>query len=124
MQQNYTTDIGYTYYAVGYSMVQTVVIPEITNQAVDVVLATYLPAVNGQILNLKDTCPLPKGIKPRTVEIELPDRTKYRFDIPFNSSNPLWTQLLTELGNPAIVSWDIVGEKIPGYKLPLLLTKV
>ncbi len=124
MQQNYTTDIGYTYYAVGYSMVQTVVIPEITNQAVDVVLATYLPAVNGQILNLKDTCPLPKGINPRTVEIELPDRTKYRFDIPFNSASALWGQLLTELGNPAIVSWDIVGEKIPGYKLPLLLTKV
>lgn len=124
MLQNYTTDIGYTYYSVGYSMVQTVVIPEITNQAVNVVLATYLPVVNGQILNLKNTCPLPKGIKPRTVEIELTDNTKYRFDIPFNSAIALWTQLLTELENPAIASWTITGEKIPGYKLPLLLTKV
>lgn len=124
MLQNYTTDIGYTYYAAGYSMVQSVVIPEITNQAVDVVLITYLPVLNGQIFNLKNTCPLPAGIVSRGVEIELADRTKYRFDIPFNSASALWAQLLTELENPAIVSWQITGEKIPGYKLPLLLTKV
>lgn len=124
MQQDYTTDIGYPYYAVGYSMVQTVVIPEIANQSVDVVLATYLPVINGQILNLKNTCSLPKGIKPRTVEIKLTDNTKYRFDIPFNSANSLWVQLLTELENPAIISWEIVGEKLPGYKLDLLLTKI
>jgi hypothetical protein len=124
MLQNYTTDIGYTYYAAGYSMVQSVVIPEITNQAVDVVLATYLPVVNGQILNLKNTCPLPRGIVPRKVEIELADNTKYCFDIPFNSASALWVQLLTELNNSAIKSCTITGEKIPGYKLPLLLTKV
>ena len=124
MQQDYTTDIGYTYFAVGYSAVQSVVIPEITNQAVDVVLATYLPVINGQIFNLKNTCPLPRGIKPRNVEIGLADNTKYRFDIPFNSVSALWAQLRTELENPAIASWIITGEKIPGYKLPLLLTKV
>ena len=126
MQQNYTLDIGYTYYAVGFTGFQSVVIETVTNESSSVVLATYLPTINAQVLGLVDTCALPKGIKPRKVEIELiSNNTKYVFDIPFNSSSSiLYASLITELDNIAIKSWVITGEKIPGYKVPLLLTKV
>lgn len=126
MQQNYTLDIGYTYYAVGFTGFQSVVIETVTNESSSVVLATYLPTINAQVLNYKDTCALPPQIKPRRVEIELvSNNAKYIFDIPFNSSSSiLYNSFITELDNIAIKSWTITGEKIPGYKVPLLLTKV
>ena len=126
MQQNYTLDIGYTYYGVIFTAFQSVVIETVINQSPSVVLATYLPTINVQVSTSLNTCTLPKGIKARKVEIELvSNNTKYVFDIPFNSSsNLLYDSLITELDNIAIKSWVITGEKIPGYKVPLLLTKV
>lgn len=126
MQQNYTLDIGYTYYGVTFTAFQSVVIETVTNQSPSVVLATYLPTINGQVSDYEDTCPLPPKIKTRRVEIELvSNNAKYIFDIPFNSSSSiLYDSLITELDNIAIKSWVITGEKIPGYKVPLLLTKV
>lgn len=124
LQQNYSLDIGYIYHAVSYTAIQTVIIETVVNLSPLDVLQNLLPILSGQVFNYQNTCPLAKGIKPRTVEIELVDNTKYRFDISFNSASALWAQLLIELGNSAIASWEITGEKIPGYKLPLLLTKV
>ena len=125
MQQNYTTDIGYPYYNIPYGAVQTVIIDTIPNQDVDVVLSTYLPLLNGLTFNFIDVCPLPKGLKPRSVTITLQDDTAYKFDIPFNSSDTInYTSLLTQLDDPNIKNWVINGEKIFSYKLPLLLTKV
>lgn len=126
MQQNYTLDNGFVYYGVGFTAFQSLVIETVTNESPSVVLATYLPTINAQVLNYPDTCALPPQLRPRRVEIELvSNNTKYVFDIPFNSNfDTLWNALLTDLSNIAIKSWTITGEKIPGYKIPLLLTKV
>jgi hypothetical protein len=128
MYQNYLSDIGFPYYFTQYNIEQTLIIETVTNQAPIDVLIALLPIVYAQLVinNSKANCALPKGFIPRNVEIELSsNNAKYKFDISFNSSNTiLWSQLLNELANPLIKSWVINGEKIPGYKLPLLLTKV
>lgn len=126
MQQDYILDLGFVYYGVGFAAFQSLVIETVTNESPLVVLATYLPTINAQVLNYPDTCALPPQIRPRRVEIELTsNNTKYTYDIPFNSNfNTLWDALLADLDNIAIKSWTITGERIPGYKVPLLLTKV
>jgi len=126
MLQNYYTDLGFIYYAVRFAAIQTLIIETVTNQSPVVVLQTFLPTINAQVFTLVDTCALPRGIRPRKVEIELvSNNTKYAFDIPFNSSDTVnWSNLLNDLENLGIKNWNITGEKIPGYKVPLLLTKV
>jgi hypothetical protein len=124
MLQNYVTDVGYTYWAVKYNTAQSMIIPTTTNQPVLTVLQTYLPILYSQAFSDVNSCELPQKIKTRNVEIELQNGTKYKFDIPFNSSDTNWNVLLTQLNGAAIKSWVITGEKIPGYKLPLLLTLV
>lgn len=118
-------DCGYTYFAVSYIAEQSLINPNITNQSTTVVLQTYLPILDSQIFSYASGCQLPPKVKSRYVEIELSDNTKYQFDVPFNSGNKvLWSTLLTQLANSAIKSWSIIGEKLPGYKMPLLLTLV
>lgn len=126
MQQNYILDNGFVYYGVGFTAFQSVVIETVTNESPNVVLATYLPTINAQVFNIADTCALPPQLRPRRVEIILTsNNTGYVFNIPFNSDdNSNWDSLLNDLSNVAIKSWTITGEKIPGYKVPLLLTKV
>jgi len=125
MQQNYQLDNSYVYYAVPFTAIQSLLNANVVNATPLVILTTLLPSINSQVLNFVDTCGLPKGITPRTVEIELTsNNTKYKFDIPFNSSSPSWLVMLNELDVLAIKSHVITGETIKSYKVKSLLTKV
>ena len=78
MFQNYSLDIGFTYYFTKFNFEQSLVIETIVNQLPVDVLTTYLPTINSQLIAVNESinCELPKGIQRRRVEIELLDNKK------------------------------------------------
>ena len=112
---DYQTDFGFVYRRAGLDSYFTNLSPSRTVEdlAPPAIQTFWQPGAS--------QCSLPKGVAPRYLKIQSVDGDELMLANPISPASPLWGGLLTEiLLHPLIVDAVTIGEKIDGYRTPIL----
>ena len=112
---DYSTDLGWVYRRVRLNSYFTNLSPSRTVEDLTplAIQAFWQPGAS--------QCSLPKGVTPRYLKIKSVDGDELMLANPISPASPLWGGLLTEiLLHPLITSAQTIGEKIDGYRTPIL----
>ena len=118
MAFDYHTDIGYIYYNVGGDN-QRIENPDLSSwEDVDL----YIPSMIRSIYyESRYPCSVKDKLSYRYLKIRTEDQNQYLIAVPFNSSSPLWSAMITEvLSDTRIIEREIIPEKISPSTLRLL----